>query len=561
MNKKYVYTITVLLLFSSIMGTLLSAKKISDNGENVKDTDYSHTVFVGVAFTQTCGNCHPWNRNIHNTYSSGDYDFEYASMIVYDEEGKKLIKKAYEWEKTYGITSYPTSIFDGDFFRIVGNYPELLPSALNASGNRTVANITSNITASWLGNATINITINVKNNNESTPYNGSIRVFVTEITSRYNTSKGDPFHFGFLDFAYDENISIDAGGIIKNSTIWNGNEHGDEHGNTFGDILPHNLKVILVVYNNDTSYVDESESTLFPNNPPYEPINPYPSNESTAVDVNVDLSWMGGDPDLDPVTYDIYFGSTTTPPLIIANQSSTTYDPGLLDINSTYYWKIISWDTYNASTSSSLWHFTTRTNSAPEIPIQPIGPTNGTTGFTYEFTTRSTDPNNDHLLYLWDWGDGNFSDWIGPYPSGLNITTNYSWNQGGNYSIKVKTKDTYGTESDWSPTLNMHIVAPHLEINTLTGGLFKIKGILINNGEGEAVHVDYDINLTYGFILVGRHTSKSIHHLLPGEKVNISSRLIFGFGKTNILITVSVSNGPLYKKELDAFVFLFFISI
>jgi hypothetical protein len=561
MRNKLVYLTMFILLFSSISGVILSAKKTLESfKETTENLEYSHTVFVGVAFTQSCGNCHPWNKNIYNTYRSGDYDFEYSSMIIYDKEGNVLIRKAQDWENNYGITSYPTSIFDGDYHRIVGNYPELLSYALNTSGNRTVANITANITVSWLGNATMNITITIKNN-ESTQYNGHILGFITEIKSRYNTSQGEPFHFGFLDFAFDNNISIDAGEIYKNSTIWNGNEHGDEHGNTFGDIIPHNIKLILVIYNNSSGYVDETVSALFPNNPPYEPSNPYPSNESTGVDVNIDLSWTGGDPDLDPVTYDVYFGTVNPPPKVIDNQSSTIYDPGILDINNTYYWKIIAWDSYNTSTSGPIWHFTTRINKAPDIPEQPTGPTNGTSGFIYAFTTRTTDPNNDQVFYQWDWGDGNFSEWIGPFSSGTNITSNYSWQKGGDFLIKVKSKDNYGLESDWSKPLTIHMLAPKLEITNITGGLGKIKAILKNVGDGEALNINWNINLTDGFILLGRHTSKSLSSILSGEQINISSRIVFGFGKSDVKITVKISNGPLCSKEIDVLVFLFLIII
>lgn len=556
-----IYITTCVLILSTVAGTILSAKKSSELFAGIiEDSEYSHNVFIGVAFTQGCGNCHPWNKNIYDAYISGDYDFHYSAMIIYDAEGKVLIQKAQDWEKTYGITSYPTSIFDGDFFRIVGNYPELLPNALNSSGNRTTANITANITASWIGNASMNVTISIKNN-EISRYNGYFRTFITEIISRYNTSKGDPFHFGFLDFAFDENISIDAGEAYTNSTIWNGNEHGDEHGNTFGDIVPHNIQLTMVVYNNESGYVDDTVIALLPNFPPYEPNNPYPSNESTGVDLNIDLSWIGGDPDLDPTTYDIYFGNNSPPPKIVNNHSKTTYDPGMLDTNSTYYWQIISWDNYNASTTGPIWHFSTRINNPPEIPEKPSGPNNGTTGFEYVFKSYSTDPNNDQLFYQWDWGDGNYSEWLGPYSSGLNITSNYIWTLGGNYSIRIKAKDNYGSESDWSKPKTIHILAPNIEIDEINGGLFNIKAVIKNSGDGEAINIKWNINLTDGLILLGHQTYNTIQSIPPDEQVNITSRLIFGFGKTNVMINAKASNGQLHSKDRNALVFLFFIII
>ncbi len=98
-----------------------------------------------------------------------------------------------------------------------------------------------------------------------------------------------------------------------------------------------------------------------PNNPPGpEPSNPVPGDGATNVDVTVGLSWTGGDPDGDTVTYDVYFGTTSSPPKVASNQSLTTYDPGTLEYTTTYYWKIISWDSHGVSTEGSIWQFTTK---------------------------------------------------------------------------------------------------------------------------------------------------------------------------------------------------------
>ena len=52
-------------------------------------------------------------------------------------------------------------------------------------------------------------------------------------------------------------------------------------------------------------------------------------NHATNVDVTMDLSWNGGDPDPgDTVTYDVCFGTTNPPPKVVSNQSATTYNPG-----------------------------------------------------------------------------------------------------------------------------------------------------------------------------------------------------------------------------------------
>jgi len=96
------------------------------------------------------------------------------------------------------------------------------------------------------------------------------------------------------------------------------------------------------------------------NNPPYVPKDPDPWDGETGVAVDVELSWTGGDPDGNPVTYDVYFGDTCPPPQIVWNQSDTTYDPpGDLDEKSLYYWQIVTWDNQSLSTSGPIWTFIT----------------------------------------------------------------------------------------------------------------------------------------------------------------------------------------------------------
>jgi len=92
-------------------------------------------------------------------------------------------------------------------------------------------------------------------------------------------------------------------------------------------------------------------------------------------------------------------------------------------------------------------------NEAPNKPETPKGEEKGKVGTTYKYSTRTTDPNNDQLSYMWDWGDGNISEWIGPYQSGAFATAQKSWSVKGQYSIRVKAKDPSGAESPWSDPL------------------------------------------------------------------------------------------------------------
>jgi hypothetical protein len=94
----------------------------------------------------------------------------------------------------------------------------------------------------------------------------------------------------------------------------------------------------------------------------------------------------------------------------------------------------------------------TNGNTAPTTPQKPSGQTQGKAGVTYNYSTVSTDPDNDSIYYLWDWGDGNQGTW-GPYDSGAEAIASHNWNTKGSYEIKVKAKDMYGALSNWSEPL------------------------------------------------------------------------------------------------------------
>lgn len=110
------------------------------------------------------------------------------------------------------------------------------------------------------------------------------------------------------------------------------------------------------------------------NHPPYEPREPFPSNGSTDVSINVTLSWIGGDPDPgDIVTYDVYFGISSTPDKVVSNQSNTTFSVESLSYLTTYYWRIVSWDNHGAYTEGKLWEFTTKQFTENDLVISIDG--------------------------------------------------------------------------------------------------------------------------------------------------------------------------------------------
>jgi hypothetical protein len=199
------------------------------------------------------------------------------------------------------------------------------------------------------------------------------------------------------------------------------------------------------------------------NQPPNTPSNPNPVNHATNIDININLSWIGGDPDVnDTVTYDVYFGSILPLQKVASNISISEYNTGTLANSLTYFWNVVSWDNLGLSTDGPVWDLTTInvTNNPPNKPCKPVGQINGTKGILYLYTTNTTDPDGDQVYYLWDWGDDSFSKWLGPYESGLLLDALHSWAEG-SYNIRVKAKDIFGAESDWSEPLAIRMPKTH----------------------------------------------------------------------------------------------------
>jgi hypothetical protein len=108
------------------------------------------------------------------------------------------------------------------------------------------------------------------------------------------------------------------------------------------------------------------------NTRPNPPSNPSPTDGATNQDINVDLSWTGGDPDPgDTVTYDIYFEANDDTPgnLICDDVSTPACDPGALAYGTHYYWYVVATDNRGASTTGATWDFAT--NSPPTISGLP----------------------------------------------------------------------------------------------------------------------------------------------------------------------------------------------
>lgn len=92
-------------------------------------------------------------------------------------------------------------------------------------------------------------------------------------------------------------------------------------------------------------------------------------------------------------------------------------------------------------------------SNAPDIPSPLTGPTEVFAGDAKDYETSTVDPDGDKIRYIVDWGDGSeksYSDFI---LSGEPIVLSHTWITKGDHEVRVKARDKFGKESDWSDPL------------------------------------------------------------------------------------------------------------
>ena len=112
-------------------------------------------------------------------------------------------------------------------------------------------------------------------------------------------------------------------------------------------------------------------------------------------------------------------------------------------------------------------------NNRPEKPERPSGESRGSPGTEYTFTGIAVDSDDDQLYYKWDWGDGSYSGWLGPYNSGVSSQAVHTWEVEDTYEIRVMVKDEHGGESDWSDPVPITIPCSYNSLHQFLEWLFQ----------------------------------------------------------------------------------------
>jgi len=286
----------------------------------------------------------------------------------------------------YGVKSN-VAVFDNTWHHVAGVY-DGAKAYIYVDGGADVnsidcsGSIGTNDYAVWVGN-------NSQSAREWEGLLSDVRVYdyalsQSEINEIYTSGPTPPGQAsnptpsnGATDVSIDADLSWTAGSGATSHDVYFGTSspgtfQGNQPGTTFepgtmDNDTTHYWRIDEVNAEGTTTGNVWSFTTEAVPSPPGQASNPTPADSAAGVSVDADLSWTAGS---GTTSHDVYFG-TTSPGAFQGNQTATTYEPGTMANDTTYYWRI---DEINAAgtTTGVVWSFTTE--AAPSPPGQASNP-------------------------------------------------------------------------------------------------------------------------------------------------------------------------------------------
>ncbi|MDH7517014.1 MAG: PKD domain-containing protein [Candidatus Thermoplasmatota archaeon] len=476
--RKIVPILLVGLLVLSGLGA--GAFQISQENVKVEITKENstkrgtHTALGEYGTATWCGYCKYAHGALKELYAEGQLDFNYVSLVC----DKNSVAYSYAISH-FNLWGYPTVWWDGGYKVNVGagsvaGAKAAYTTSINQCVARAVKDVDITLDVTWLGGTEMQISCSIVNN-EATTYGGTIRVYITEKVSSmgwYDTS-GALYTHAFLDFAFNQAISIPAGDTWSNTMNWIGSSHG------YPSITKDNMMIIAAVendewhqgYSNPPSgnpfnayYVDDCVTVdLGAGSPPNAPTISGPTTGVTGGEYN--FEFVSTDPENNDVYYYVNWGDGsnsgwkgpyTSGSTAIISKTYTTAG--------TYSITAKAKDSYNQESGWSnplvIEILQDEPPSAPTI----TGPTKVKPGVEIEYNFVTTDPDGDNVYYYIDWGDNSNTGWIGPNASGGTVAVKHTFTKKGTYTINCKAKDTYDLQSGWG---TLEVTVPRTRISLI----------------------------------------------------------------------------------------------
>lgn len=133
-----------------------------ETGANVKNEEYSHTVFCEVGTATTCQYCPILAENLNQIFEENKYPFYFVEMVT------DMSSAANNRMVEYNQKLYPTAYYDGGLEIVIGSgyNTTYLENVILQAGKRDVHDLDLTIGSTWLGEGSIDITVHITNNEE-----------------------------------------------------------------------------------------------------------------------------------------------------------------------------------------------------------------------------------------------------------------------------------------------------------------------------------------------------------------------------------------------------------
>lgn len=267
------FVLLIMLIVPIVSAAALAGNQSSVNSENTPELEpqqnFSHAVIAEDITAEWCIYCPTASETLKSIYESGDYknEFFFVSMITQDAKQETINEDALQRATDYNIPGYPTVVFDGGVEDEVGGQSDETNyrNAIESAGARTVPKIDIELSAFYYSDESMDVGVTVTNFGTE-DYSGNLRIYITEIVSRYIDHDGNNYPFGFMDYAINTNLMIGPNEAFEDEVTWKGLEEKDAKGDVFGIPDPSNVMLIATVFN--------SQPTPVVRPPPYSK-NPY----------------------------------------------------------------------------------------------------------------------------------------------------------------------------------------------------------------------------------------------------------------------------------------------
>ena len=378
-----------------------------------------------------------------------------------------------------GLGGYPTTFFDGGYTSVIGHQYSVtnLQNAYNTCQARTVSDLTLSVGAALDEDTGTVEVVTFIDNNEVTEFNGRLRVFVTEITSRWDDFDGDPYKYAFVGYATNALVNIPA----EDTETRTGSK-------TFPLLTVDNTLVIAALYDSSNGYLQQCAT-----------VKPTSSSGGGGIDVIPPVLTIENPLEDELINGTVEISGSAHHPKGDGNLKWTLVkidDDDWITADGTSDWSY-TWDTTSVEDGEHVIRAVTSDgklssgvdkitvlvsnyNYAPETPSAPTGPEEGYAGELLTYTATTTDPDGDEIKYGFDWdGDDVVDQWTDYVASGTSVDISHSWDEGGDYQVKVKAEDMYQEQSSFSSSTQVQIFGSNtVPTVTITN---PEQGIYLNN--------------------------------------------------------------------------------